>query len=180
MKGNDERLLTSDQALEVTKILEENNMQTSCLLYNETEAIRKLSAWKEALPWIKPHYAIKSNPALPLLNDFHSNGASFDCASRSELESVLSVGASRDDIVYSNPIKDESDLMWAENHGVKYTTADSIDELFKIKELAPNMSVLWRIAIKEDSADNLSTTFSGKFGDDIDTDEKIHTRMSQI
>lgn len=63
---------------------------------------------------------------------------------------------------------------------MKYTTADSIDELFKIKELAPNMSILWRIAIKEDSADNLSTTFSGKFGDDIDTDEKIHTRMSQI
>lgn len=60
----------------------------------------------------------------------------------------MSVGASKDDIVYSNPIKDESDLTWAENNGVKYTTADSIDELFKIKELAPSMEVLWRIAIK--------------------------------
>ena len=82
----------------------------------------------------------------------------------------MSVGASKDSIVYSNPIKDESDLIWAEQNGVKYTTADSIDELIKIKELAPNMEVMWRIAIKEEATDNLSTAFSGKFGDDIDTD----------
>lgn len=168
------------QAQEVNQILEENKMQTSCLLYNETEAQRKLQAWKTALPWIKPHYAIKSNPAIPLLNDFHSNGSAFDCASRSELESVMAVGASKDDIVYSNPIKDESDLSWAEHNGIKYTTADSIDELIKIKELAPTMGVLWRIAIKEEASDNLSTPFSGKFGDDIDSESKIHARMHQI
>ena len=39
----------------------------------------------------------------------------------------MSVGANKDSIVYSNPIKDESDLIWAEQNGVKYTTADSID-----------------------------------------------------
>jgi len=93
---------------------------------------------------------------------------------------VISVGASKENIVYSNPIKDESDLVWAENNGVKYTTADSIDELIKIKELAPNMQILWRIAIKEEASDKLATPFSGKFGDDIDTDEKIHTRMHEI
>ena len=42
------------------------------------------------------------------------------------------------------------------------------------------MGILWRIAIKEDEKDNLATCFSGKFGDDIDTEEKIHTRMRQI
>jgi len=30
------------------------------------------------------------------------------------------------------------------------------------------MDILWRIAIKEEASDNLSTAFSGKFGDDID------------
>ena len=132
--------------------------------------MRKLSVWKKALPWIKPHYAIKSNPALPLLNDLHASGSGFDCASRTELETVMNVGADRSEIVYSNSIKDESDLIWAEANGVKYTTADSIDELIKIKELAPTMGVLWRIAIKEEASDNLATQFSGKFGDDIDTD----------
>jgi len=31
------------------------------------------------------------------------------------------------------------------------------------------MKILWRIAIKEEASDKLSTTFSGKFGDDLDT-----------
>ena len=83
------------------------------LLYNDLEAQRKLSAWKAALPWIKPHYAVKSNPAFPLLNDFHNGGSGFDCASRTELESAMSVGADKENIVYSNSIKDESDLAWA-------------------------------------------------------------------
>jgi diaminopimelate decarboxylase len=40
---------------------------------------------------------------------------------------VLSLGANLKDIVYSNSIKDESDLVWAENNGVRMTTADTID-----------------------------------------------------
>lgn len=42
------------------------------------------------------------------------------------------------------------------------------------------MEILWRIAIKEEAADKLATPFSGKFGDDIDTSEKIHHRMKEI
>lgn len=42
------------------------------------------------------------------------------------------------------------------------------------------MKVLWRIAIKEDAGDNLATPFSGKFGDDLETAEKMHDRMLEI
>jgi len=82
---------------------------------------------------------------------------------------VINLGANKNSVVYSNPIKDESDLQWADKNGIKLTTADSIDELIKIKTYAPKMGVLWRITIKEEASDNLSTPFSGKFGDDIDS-----------
>ncbi len=39
------------------------------------------------------------------------------------------------------------------------------------------MDILWRIAIKEEAKDNLATPFSGKFGDDLDNDEMISSRM---
>ena len=42
------------------------------------------------------------------------------------------------------------------------------------------MRILWRLAIKEEATDKLSTPFSGKFGDDIDTDEEIRQRMHEI
>ena len=81
----------------------------------------------------------------------------------------MNQGVKPTDLVYSNPIKDENDLEWAAKNKIQITTADSIDELRKIKEIAPKMKILWRLAIKEDAGDNLSTPFSGKFGDDLDT-----------
>ena len=117
-------------------------------MYNSHEAKRKYRAWTKALPWIKPHYAIKANPATPLLQDLIEEGSNFDCASKSELETMLNMGVRPSDLVYSNSIKDENDLEWAAKNKIELTTADSIDELKKIKEYAPHMKILWRIAIK--------------------------------
>ena len=73
------------------------------------------------------------------------------------------------DIIYSNPVKNEKDLIWANKNGVQYTTADTYEELVKIKMYAPTMKILWRISIKEDNPNLLKTAFSGKFGDDINS-----------
>lgn len=70
-------------------------------------------------------------------------------------------------MIYSNPVKDEADLKWAGKTQVSLTTADAISELVKIKAYAPNIKVLWRLAVKEEAKDNLSTPFSVKFGDDL-------------
>jgi diaminopimelate decarboxylase len=43
--------------------------------------LRKINTWKEKLPWIRPFYAIKSNPVEPLVKDVLENGAGFDVAS---------------------------------------------------------------------------------------------------
>ena len=77
-------------------------------------------------------------------------------------------------------MKDEDDLKWAAKNQIPMTTADSITELQKIKRLAPNMKVLWRLAVKEDAKDKLSTNFSVKFGDDLLTDQDVHNRMKEI
>lgn len=50
-----------------------------------------------------------------------------DCASKAEIQASFNAGVSVDNIVYSNPIKNEKDLIWAAEQGVKLTTADSID-----------------------------------------------------
>lgn len=83
-----------------------------------------------------------------MIKDFANEGAGMDCASKEEIKASFNAGVSLDNIVYSNPIKNEKDLIWAAEQGVKLTTADSIDELIKIKKYAPNMDILWRIAIK--------------------------------
>jgi len=79
----------------------------------------------------------------------------------------LKLGVAPSNIVYSNPVKDEKDIVYATKKGVNITTADTFDELIKIKKFAPNMKILWRLSIKEDNPQDLATVFSGKFGDDI-------------
>ena len=161
-------------------MIQNSGLKTSSFIYNSHETKRKYNAWTKALPWIKPHYAIKANPAQPLLQDLIEQGSNFDCASKTELEILLKQGVKPSDLVYSNPIKDEDDLEWAAKNKIELTTADSIDELKKIKQCAPKMKILWRLAIKEDASDNLATPFSGKFGDDLENAEKMHERMNEI
>ena len=127
MKGNDPRPLNLLQQSEVSSFIGSGKLNSSFLLYNPKETCRKIKNWKKALPWIRPHYAVKSNPSDEILKDLRNTNSGFDCASKSEIENVLKIGASIDDIVYSNSIKNEEDLMWAESKGVTMTTADSID-----------------------------------------------------
>jgi len=74
-----------------------------------------------------------------------------------------------DKIVYSNTCKEPKDLIYAAKRGVNLTTADTLGEIQKIQKYAPKMDILWRIAIKEDNADDLACSFSHKFGDDLNS-----------
>ncbi|EOD35226.1 hypothetical protein EMIHUDRAFT_363027 [Emiliania huxleyi CCMP1516] len=68
-------------------------------------AKRKLSEWREALPEVVPHYAVKCNGDPALLLTLASEGACFDCASAAEIRQVRSLGVPASRIVYANPIK---------------------------------------------------------------------------
>lgn len=127
LKGTDPRPLHISQQQAISSFVKADDMSTSFLVYNPIQAVRKLKNWQKVLPWIQPHYAIKSNPYDDIVTDFVTNGAGTDCASRQELRQSLSLGVSLDSIVYSNSIKNEADLKWAGEQGVKLTTADSID-----------------------------------------------------
>lgn len=82
LKGNDPRLLNLDQQKEIAGFVAKDNLATSILVYNPAEALQKMNNWKNALPWIQPHYAIKSCPSMELIKDLAGQGAGMDCASR--------------------------------------------------------------------------------------------------
>lgn len=91
-KGNDPRLLNINQQLEISKFVDKDNLSSSILVYNPIEAVNKIKAWNKALPWIKPHYAIKSSPSMDLIKDLANQGAGMDCASKSEIETSIKAG----------------------------------------------------------------------------------------
>jgi ornithine decarboxylase len=72
--------------------------------------LRKLQEWRELLPRVKPFYAIKCNPDPYICRLLKAGGCGFDCASQAEIQQVLDMGCSPEQIIYANPCKQPSML----------------------------------------------------------------------
>ncbi|MED6160423.1 hypothetical protein PIB30_051396 [Stylosanthes scabra] len=107
--------------------------------------------WSRLLPTVQPFYAVKCNPNPSLLGTLAALGSSFDCASKSEIETVLSLGVSPDRIIYANPCKSVSHVHYAASVGVNVTTFDSKEEVEKIRKWHPKCQLLLRIKPPQDS-----------------------------
>jgi diaminopimelate decarboxylase len=80
------------------------------------------------------------------------------------LDLVLKTNVDVKKIIFSNPIKNFNDLIYAYEKGVRLSTADSISELLKMKQLAPEMKVLWRIVTDNHPDSNVLVNLSDKYG----------------
>ncbi|WVQ62251.1 uncharacterized protein L199_000390 [Kwoniella botswanensis] len=92
-------------------------------------------------------YATKCNPSPQVLHLLSLLGTSFDCASMSEINAVLSLPSapSPDRIIFANPCKPASFIKNAAVKGVEMMTFDNADELYKIKKLYPTAKLVLRI-----------------------------------
>ncbi|ESW08125.1 hypothetical protein PHAVU_009G020500 [Phaseolus vulgaris] len=125
-------------------------------------AMDLMDKWATKLPTVQPFYAVKCNPNLSLIGALATLGASFDCASKAEIEAVLSLGVSPDRIIYANPCKSASHIRYAATVGVKVTTYDSKDEVEKIRKYHPTCELLLRIKPPQESGARCSLDL--KFG----------------
>ena len=107
-----------------------------------------------------PHYAVKCNPDTGVLAILAALGSSFDCASATEVDMVMALGVTPDRIIYANPCKMPAHLA-VRDCGVGLTTFDSVAELHKIYELAPEMKVVLRLRADDPDA---RCVLGNKFG----------------
>lgn len=85
----------------------------------------------------------------------------FDCGSKNEIQQALDIGVEPSRIIYANPGKSKSHIQYAAQKGVKQTTFDNIDELYKIKEAYSDAELLLRIMTDDSSA---RCPLSSKYG----------------
>ncbi|KAG2225069.1 hypothetical protein INT45_003269 [Circinella minor] len=130
------------------------------------EVYRQHLRWKALLPRIEPFFAVKSNPDPMVVKLLASLGIGFDCASKSEIQQVLSSGVESSRIIYANPCKQASFIRFAAQNNVARMTFDNAEELYKIKKLYPNAELLVRI-LTDDSKSLCQLGL--KFGAPLDT-----------
>ena len=141
------------------------------------EVYRQYLRWKLNLPRVKPFYAVKCNPDMKVLELLSGLGAGFDCASKTEVEQVLGLGVDPSRIVYAQPCKTNSYVRYIRTQGVRQTTFDNADELYKIAKLYPEAELFLRI-LSDDS--NSLCKLSMKFGASMDTTDDLLALAAEL
>lgn len=138
---------------------------TPCLVLDLDRVEDNYRRLKAAMPLARIYYAVKANPAAPVLDRLVGLGSCFDAASFEEVEACLDAGASPESISYGNTVKKESAIRAAHARGVRMFAFDSEPELRKLARSAPGARVYCRILVGNDGAE---WPLSRKFGCEIE------------
>jgi len=121
--------------------------------------------WLMKMPRVRPFYAVKCNPTNIMIEVLSALGVNFDCASKGEIDQVLSLNVTPDRIIYANPCKTRSYIKHAKSCDVDLMTFDSEMELKKIADLYPECRLILRIKVDDSHS---VCKFSSKFGASIE------------
>lgn len=132
------------------QLISKYNLTDSFYIASMNVLDQKIRQWQKELLDIKPYYALKCNPDPMIIRYMIKNNFGFDCASRSEIDKVISLGGK--DILFAHPVKKQKDLSYAKTVDVKYTTLDNKNEVYKIKQSYPDVDSIIRLKIDNPSA----------------------------
>ncbi len=150
---------------------------TPCLVLDVDRVEQNYRRLKAALPLARVYYAVKANPAAPILQRLTGLGSSFDAASWEEIEACLAAGALPRDISYGNTVKKVSAIRAAHDAGVTMFAFDSEAELLKIARHAPGARVYCRILVKNEGAE---WPLSRKFGCELDMARDLMVQAGEL
>jgi len=135
--------------------------ETPCLVVDLAVVADRYQALADALPGVDLYYAVKANPAAPVLRLLGDLGCWFDVASPAEIDACLTAGVEPWRISYGNTVKKARDVARAHELGVPLFTVDCRDELDKVIRHAPGSTATIRLRTDGIGAD---WPLSRKFG----------------
>jgi len=139
-------------------------------IVNVQAILKQHKNWIQAMPRIKPYYAVKCNPSPIMIEVLAGLGVNFDCASKGEIDNVMALNVTPDRIIYANPCKTKSYIKHAKSKDVNLMTFDSEMELKKIADLYPECRLILRIKVDDSHS---VCKFSAKFGASLEDAEKL-------
>ncbi|HUB12007.1 MAG TPA: type III PLP-dependent enzyme [Acetobacteraceae bacterium] len=161
----------------IARFLAEQLPVTPCLVLDVDRVEANFRALQRALPLARIYYAVKANPAAPVLERLVTLASHFDAASWEEVQACLEAGAQPEAISFGNTIKKVSAIQRAFAHGVSLYAFDSAEELEKLAKHAPGARVYCRLLVENKGAD---WPLSRKFGTTIENARELMLRAGDL
>ena len=133
---------------------------------NLSDIQKRFEEWKKEFPDVEPFFAVKAQHNANTLKLLADNGCGFDVASLGEMESVAEAGVPAARILYAQPYKQPSHLLYAMKLDI-ISVCDSVDEIEKIGEHSSRLNLTPRILIRilpDDKESDSQASLSTKFG----------------
>jgi len=161
----------------VARYLAQAQPATPCLVLDVDRVEENYRALSRALPLARIYYAVKANPAAPILERLVGLDSRFDAASIEEVRACIAAGAEPQAISYGNTIKKASAIREAFAAGVRLFAFDSAEELEKLAQYAPGASVYCRILVDNFGAD---WPLARKFGTTVEHARTLMLRAPEL
>ena len=161
----------------IARFLADQRPPTPCLVLDVDRVADNFRALRAALPLARIYYAVKANPAPPVLDRLVALGSCFDAAGAEEIDMCLAAGAPPASISFGNTIKKTAAIARAHAAGVSMFAFDCSEELEKIARHAPGSRVYCRIMVGNAGAD---WPLSRKFGTDVATARALMQRAGAL
>lgn len=156
----------------INDYLQENQSEEAFYLIDLGEITSAYTKWINLLPCVTPYYAVKCNPNPILLETLSLLGASFDCASETEIKTIIEITKDPSRIIFANPCKMTSQIRYARANDVDLMTFDCEEELYKIKLYHPYAKLILRLAVDDSKS---KCKFNKKFGCKLENVEELLT-----
>jgi diaminopimelate decarboxylase len=156
----------------INDFLEDNHNEKPFYIIDLGEITNSYSNWMRLLPDVRPYYAVKCNPNPVILEALASLGVNFDCASESEMKTIIEITKDPTRIIFANPCKMTSQIRYARANDVDCMTFDCEEELYKIKLYHPYAKLLLRLAVDDSQS---KCKFNIKFGSKLTQVEELLT-----
>ncbi len=154
-----------------------NGYQHPALVVSEQQLLDNVQRFRRAMPRVRPYYAVKANPHPQVLATLIEQGLDFEIASQQELDALLQLGQSAEQIIYSNPIKSPVYIRYALSRGLRWLAVDSPEEVLKIHAIDPGARLYLRVATSNRGS---LWPLKGKFGADQQQAEAIIELCAQL
>lgn len=123
-------------------------LETPCYLYHLERVVENYRRVQDAFPEAEIHYSLKANANLSLIQALDQAGASMDAVSGGEIYRALQVGVASERIVFAGVGKTRQEIAYALSQRVGWINVESAGELARIRQMAREMDLTPRVALR--------------------------------